>query len=62
MSEKALADAVVEGKHKSARETGGATLTAAQAIAIFVAKARRTPRDITSAKLAAEHGVTMKAV
>jgi hypothetical protein len=63
MAEKALADAVVEGKHnKSARETGGATLTAAQAIAIFVAKARRTPRDITSAKLAAEHGVTMKAV
>ena len=64
MAERALADAaVVEGKHnKSAREAGGATLTAAQAIAIFVAKARRTPRDITSAKLAAEHGITMKAV
>jgi len=40
----------------------GATLDAAKAIAIYMAKARHTARDMMSAKLAAEHGITMKAV
>ena len=51
-----------EAQEKDAQSSLGATLDEEAAINIYLAKAWRTPRDSTSAQLAAQYGITMKAV
>jgi len=51
-----------EAQEKDAQSSLGATLDEEAAINIYLAKAWRTPRDSTSAQLASQYGITMKAV
>ena len=57
----AVTVAVPAEKRKDA-SASSATLDGEAAIAIYLAKAARTPRDSTSSLLAAQYKVTMKAV
>ena len=51
-----------EAQEKDAQNSLVATLDEEAAINIYLAKAWRTPRDSTSVQLAAQYGITMKAV
>ena len=52
----------VPAKKRKDASASSATLDGEAAIAIYLAKAARTPRDSTSSLLAAQYNVTMKAV
>ena len=51
-----------EAQEKDAQSSLGAKIDEEAAINIYLAKAWRTPRDSTSSQLAAQYGITMKAV